>query len=76
MPLTAFTPVDEGDVIQYRYEVTNIGNVTISGVDVTETSFNGTGTPPLPVLSSGGTTLNPGQVAQWVVNYTVTLTDI
>ena len=76
VPLTAFTPVDEGDVIEYRYQVTNTGNVTISGVGVTETSFNGTGTAPVPVLSSGGTTLNPGQVAQWVASYTVTLTDI
>jgi large repetitive protein len=40
-------PVDVGDVITYTYQVTNSGNVTITGVTVADV-HNGYGTAPVP----------------------------
>jgi len=66
-----------GDVITYSYEVTNCGNVTISGVTITEQAadFSGSGTIPVPgeVIPS---TLNPGQSAIVTSTYIITQTDI
>ncbi len=70
------TRVAVGDAIQYRYLVTNTGNTTVTGVGVAETAFNGNGTPPVPALVAGGTTLQPGQTAQYTGTYTVTQRDI
>ena len=40
-------PVSVGNVITYTFQVTNSGNRTISGIQVSE-AFNGTGTAPSP----------------------------
>lgn len=50
----------EGDRITYRYTVTNLGNVTVFDIAVTETVFTGTGTPPAPSLISGGASIGAG----------------
>ncbi|MCB1381783.1 MAG: DUF11 domain-containing protein [Notoacmeibacter sp.] len=47
-----------GDVVRYTYAVTNSGNVTVGGVTVAETSFNGSNGTPVP-----GTETLTGDVA-------------
>lgn len=69
-------PLTVGQVINYTYLVTNTGNVTISGVDVNETSFNGTGTPVPNPTTVGSTTLAPGGTVTFTASYTVTQADI
>lgn len=72
--LAITAPIQVGDVIQYSYLVTNTGNVSLNGVGVTETSFNGLGTAPTP--AGGATTLAPGAVTTFTATYTVTQADI
>jgi uncharacterized repeat protein (TIGR01451 family) len=52
--------VSVGDVITYTYQVTNIGDVTLYDIAVTEDAldFTGTGTLPSPTLVSGGANLD------------------
>lgn len=69
-------PLTVGQVINYTYLVTNTGNVTISGVDVNETAFNGTGTPVPNPTTVGSTTLVPGGTVTFTASYTVTQADI
>ncbi len=69
-------PLSAGQVINYSYLVTNTGNVTISGVNVNETAFNGNGTPVPAPIPTGPTTLSPGQTVTFVASYTVTQDDI
>jgi hypothetical protein len=66
-----------GDDIQYVLTVTNTGNVTVTGMTVTETAFNGTGAGGFPTivcaLSSDATiaTLAPGASETCTATYTV-----
>jgi uncharacterized repeat protein (TIGR01451 family) len=69
-------PLTVGQVINYTYLVTNTGNVTITGVNVTETAFNGTGTPVPTPTTVGSTTLAPGGTLTYTASYTVTQADI
>jgi uncharacterized repeat protein (TIGR01451 family) len=69
-------PLSVGQVINYTYLVTNTGNVTITGVDVNETAFNGTGTPAPNPTTLGSTTLAPGGTVTFTASYTVTQADI
>jgi uncharacterized repeat protein (TIGR01451 family) len=69
-------PLTVGQVINYTYLVTNTGNVTITGVDVNETAFNGTGTPVPNPTTVGSTTLAPGGTVTFTASYTVTQADI
>ncbi len=40
------TTVDgEGDLVDYTFTVTNTGNVTLTGIEITESEFTGSGTP-------------------------------
>ena len=47
------------DGVTYSFAVTNTGNATLTGVRATDTSFSGTGTPP--VITCPVTTLAPGE---------------
>jgi uncharacterized repeat protein (TIGR01451 family) len=69
-------PLTVGQIVNYTYLVTNTGNVTISGVNVTETAFNGTGTPVPTPTTTGSTTLAPGGTVTFIASYTVTQADI
>ncbi|NVJ87247.1 MAG: DUF11 domain-containing protein, partial [Algoriphagus sp.] len=61
---------EAGDVITYSFEVTNIGNVTLTGVSVTD---------PLPGLSAitpAPVTLAPTESQIFTATYTITLADM
>lgn len=49
--------LDVGDTITYTYVVSNTGNVTVLDITLAETGFDGTGTPPSPLLSAGGSAI-------------------
>jgi hypothetical protein len=74
---TAFPPVilKPGEVVRYRFIVTNTGNVSIEDVAVGEDSFNGTGAAVSAVVCDR-TTLVPGQRALCSATYTATQADI
>ncbi|KQR52828.1 hypothetical protein ASF88_15245 [Leifsonia sp. Leaf336] len=63
-----------GDTIDYTYTVTNSGNTTLSGIDVAETAFTGTGTPPVPTCPAA--TLAPTESTQCTASYVVTAADV
>ncbi len=68
------TDVAVGDVITYSYRVTNTGNVSLSGVSVTD-AHNGTGT--LGAISpSSVASLAVGDFVEFTADYTVTQADI
>jgi uncharacterized repeat protein (TIGR01451 family) len=69
-------PLVVGQVVTYSYLVKNNGNVTITGVGVTETAFNGTGGIAAVVPSGGATSLLPGASTTYTATYTVTQADI
>ncbi|MBK1442831.1 DUF11 domain-containing protein, partial [Parapedobacter sp. ISTM3] len=66
--------IDAGDVITYTFEVTNTGNMTLSGVSVTD------GLAGLSALTyswpGAGGVLLPGQSATATATYAVTQDDI
>jgi uncharacterized repeat protein (TIGR01451 family) len=68
-------PLVAGQTVNYSYLVENTGNVTISGVSVVETAFNGSGTAPSPV-PGGPTTLAPGQTVLFTASYLVMQQDV
>ena len=77
------TITDGGDTIIYHYIITNNGNVTITGVTPVDTgpSFGnpqtaGTGSLSGFTLTSGSTTLLPGQSAEFSATYTLSTLDI
>jgi hypothetical protein len=70
-----------GDIITYTYEVSNTGNVTLSGVALSETAFGGTGTPPVPMFASADLgsvegILLVGETATYTATYALTQADI
>ena len=68
--ITAGTPYSAvGDTISYQYLVTNTGNVTISGISVSDDTTDAT-----PVCDV--TTLAPGAVATCTAVYTITQADL
>ncbi|SHO65424.1 DUF7507 domain-containing protein, partial [Algoriphagus zhangzhouensis] len=71
---------DAGEEILYTFTVTNTGNVTLTSVTVSESSFSGTGTiSPAYVSStmgSGEGTLNPGESATYTASYAIAQSDI
>lgn len=69
-------PLVVGQVVTYSYLVTNTGNVTLTGVGITETAFNGTGGTAAVVPSGGASTLAPGANTTFTATYTVTQADI
>lgn len=46
-----------GDIITYTYTLTNLGNVSVLDPVLSETTFSGTGTAPVPTLQSGGSVI-------------------
>lgn len=63
-----------GQTLTYSFRVTNTGNVTISGVSVSDQDFSGTGT--LSAISCPTTTLAPGARITCTATYTVTQADV
>lgn len=77
------TITDGSDTIIYHYIITNNGNVTITGVtpvDVGPSFGNpqtgGTGSMSVFTLTSGSTTLLPGQIAEFDATYTLSTLDV
>lgn len=66
------TPPQAGEVITYRFEVQNTGNVTLTNVRIDDPLLGGDVTPTAPV------TLAPGEVdtTSFAAPYTVTLADV
>ncbi|MFE6748034.1 GEVED domain-containing protein [Kitasatospora purpeofusca] len=65
-----------GETLTYSYLVTNTGNVTLTGVTVTEGTFTGTG-PLSPIdCPEGARSLEPGRVVTCTATYTVTQADV
>ncbi|MBO9627554.1 MAG: hypothetical protein J7484_14435, partial [Microbacterium sp.] len=62
-----------GDEIVYSFRATNTGNVTLTGLAITETAFSGTG-----VLAAAdcGSTLAPGEDVTCEVTYVLTQADV
>ena len=67
------TIAQAGDQVTYSFLVTNTGNSDLSNIAVNETSFTGTGTPP--VVTCPVTTLAPGASTTCTATYTATQAD-
>ena len=65
-----------GDVVSYSFEVTNTGNVTLTGVAVHDFAFTGTGTPPEVECPAEAATMAPNDVVICTASYEVTQADI
>jgi uncharacterized repeat protein (TIGR01451 family) len=63
-----------GDVVTYTFHVTNTGNVTLTAVAIAESSFSGTGAPPVATCPPGP--LAPAASVDCSATYTVTQADI
>jgi uncharacterized repeat protein (TIGR01451 family) len=63
-----------GQQITYHYVVTNSGDVTVSGVSITEGTF--TGSASLSAISCPTTTLAPGGQVDCTATYTLTQADV
>ncbi|MEV7777631.1 Ig-like domain-containing protein [Kitasatospora sp. NPDC088351] len=72
--VTPTTVSAAGQTVTYSFLVTNTGNVALTGVEVTETAFSGTGTAPTATCPQ--TTLAPGASTTCTATYTVTRADI
>ncbi|MFT4279743.1 hypothetical protein [Microbacterium sp.] len=64
-----------GQVIDYRFVVTNTGNVTLTDVSVAETAFSGTGAMSA-ITPASVATLAPGAQAIFSASYTLTQDDV
>jgi uncharacterized repeat protein (TIGR01451 family) len=63
-----------GQTITYSFAITNTGNVTLSGIAVTEKDFSGSGA--LSAIDCPTTTLAPGTGVTCTATYTVTQKDV
>ncbi|MFJ8434693.1 GEVED domain-containing protein [Kitasatospora sp. NPDC094019] len=63
-----------GETVTYTYTVTNTGNVTLTDLTVTETSFTGSGGTPKVTCPAGE--LAPGASRTCTAAYTVTQADV
>jgi hypothetical protein len=63
-----------GQTVTYSFHVTNTGNVSLSNVAVTDSSFSGTGT--LSAIDCPDTTLAAGADETCTATYTVTQADV
>ncbi|MFJ5926093.1 hypothetical protein ACIQF6_26140 [Kitasatospora sp. NPDC092948] len=71
----ADTPLAEGSTVTYQFLATNTGNVTLTGLDVQETAFDGHGTPPTVTCPPEAASLAPGVAIACTATYTVTAAD-
>ncbi len=60
----------EGDRITYTYTLSNLGNVSVLDITLTETTFSGTGGAPVPALISGGAAIGGGAASDLPVGST------
>ncbi|MFD6056233.1 hypothetical protein [Agromyces sp. NPDC060279] len=63
-----------GQVITYSFVVTNTGNVTVTGLAITEDAFSGSG--PENPITCPSTPLPPGRQATCTTTYTLTQADV
>ncbi|MBD8519027.1 DUF11 domain-containing protein, partial [Plantibacter sp. CFBP 8804] len=63
-----------GEEVEYRFRVTNTGNVTLTEIAVLEQNFSGTN--PLPSITCDDNRLLPGEYVECVAPYSVTQEDI
>ncbi|NES68259.1 MAG: DUF11 domain-containing protein, partial [Okeania sp. SIO2D1] len=66
--------LNPGDQLNYTFDVTNDGNVLITGVTINEVSFDLPG--PITITAPADTDLSPGETQQWTGTYTLTQADI
>lgn len=67
---------EAGQAVAYSFIVTNTGNVPLTGVAVNETSFSGTGTPPVVSCSAGAASLAVGAQVTCTAAYVMTQADV
>ncbi|WP_431876107.1 DUF7507 domain-containing protein [Micromonospora marina] len=72
--VTPATVSRAGEVVTYRYVVTDTGNTTLSSIAVDETAFSGTGRPS--AITCADTALAPGESTTCTATYAVTEADI
>ncbi|MFC4222445.1 DUF7507 domain-containing protein [Lysinibacter cavernae] len=65
-----------GDAVRYSFEVTNVGNVTLSDVEVVEASFAGNGTPPVVSCPAAAASLAPADSVICTADYVATQSDV
>ena len=65
-----------GQVIDYRFTVTNTGNVTLTDIAITETEFTGAGMSPAPICPPSAATLLPGASVDCTAAYAVVAADL
>ncbi|WP_426323585.1 DUF7507 domain-containing protein [Microbacterium sp. E-13] len=67
-----------GDTITYTFTTTNVGNTTLTEVEISENVFTGTGTPPVigDCNPADPATLAPGEVMSCTATYVVTQADV
>jgi uncharacterized repeat protein (TIGR01451 family) len=66
--------LNPGDKLNYTFEVTNTGTVTITSVDINELSFDLPG--PIVITPPADVDLSPGESQTWNGVYTLTQADI
>ena len=66
--------LNPGDKLNYTFKVTNDGEVTITNVMISETSFDLPG--PITITPPADTDLSPGEMQTWTGTYTLTQTDV
>jgi hypothetical protein len=66
--------LNPGDTLDYTFEVTNDGNVTITGVSINEIAFDLAG--PIVITDPADVDLSPGESATFTGTYSLTQADI
>jgi len=73
------TTADTADThVDYAFEITNNGNVTVNNLAINETAFSGTGTLGTPACTSTplGASLAPGETTTCHADYVLTQADV
>lgn len=65
-----------GQTIGYTFVVTNVGNVSLSGITVDETEFTGAAAPGPITCEPGADSLAPGESGTCTMEYVATQTDV